>query len=155
MVLYVLAGQVAAKIFEVKVGSQKLTNRPDLTPMCFGLGWTGRFFLDFQLWPQIFLEPLNLQELKDPHLEDLIHICLETEVQAWLLMCVMLALSTPISYHTGGLVKTEVMSTVQITIWRKESFHFFSKIKLIAVFDSLWRFTNVIPIRAGKSYKNW
>ena len=35
---------------------------------------------------------------------------------AWFLMCVMLAQSIPISYHTVGLVKTEVTSTVFFSV---------------------------------------
>ena len=46
-----------------------------------GAGWTGRFFIDLQLWPLIFLQPLDLQGCTVPHLKDLIHICLEPEAQ--------------------------------------------------------------------------
>ena len=46
-----------------------------------GASWTGGFFINLQPWPLIFLQPLNLQECTVPHLKDLIHICLEPELQ--------------------------------------------------------------------------
>ena len=39
------------------------------------------FFINLQLLPQIFLQSLDLQEYKVPHLKDLIHFCLEPEDQ--------------------------------------------------------------------------
>ena len=48
----------------------------------FEIGRVGNFLCDLQLWPQIFLQPLDLQECKVPHLKDLIHICLEAEAQS-------------------------------------------------------------------------
>ena len=47
----------------------------------FEVGRVGNFLCDLQLWPQIFLQPLDLQECTVPHLKDLIHICLELEAQ--------------------------------------------------------------------------
>ena len=38
-------------------------------------------FVDLQLWPLIFLQPLDLQECTVPHLKDMIHISLEPETQ--------------------------------------------------------------------------
>ena len=38
-------------------------------------------FFDFQLWPFIFLQPLDLKECTVPHLKDLIHICLELKAK--------------------------------------------------------------------------
>ena len=44
--------------------------------------WLSRqFLIDLQLWPLIFLQPLDLQERTVPHLKYLINICLETESQ--------------------------------------------------------------------------
>ena len=39
------------------------------------------FFWNLQIWPQIFWQPLDLQECTVPHLKDLILICLEPEAQ--------------------------------------------------------------------------
>ena len=47
----------------------------------FELGQFGNFLCNLQLRPQIFLQPLDLKECTVPHLKDLIHICLEPEVQ--------------------------------------------------------------------------
>ena len=41
-----------------------------------------QFLIDLQLWPIIFLQPLDLQERTVPHLKDLIHIYLEPACQA-------------------------------------------------------------------------
>ena len=40
-----------------------------------------QFLINLQLWPRIFLQPLDLQECTVPHLKDLINICLENESQ--------------------------------------------------------------------------
>ena len=50
-------------------------------PGCIGfeLGRVGNFLCDLQLWPQIFLQPLDLKECTVPHLKDLIHTYLEPE----------------------------------------------------------------------------
>ena len=52
-------------------------------PGCIGFetGRVGNFLCDLQLSPQIFLQPLDLQECTVPHLKDLINICLELEAQ--------------------------------------------------------------------------
>ena len=60
---------------------RKLPTWPYLNPMQLGVGWTGRFFINLQLWPLIFLQPLDLQGHTVPHLKDMIHICLEDESQ--------------------------------------------------------------------------
>ena len=52
------------------------------------------------------MQPLDLQGRKVPNFKDLIHMAM-----AKLSMSIMLAQSTPFSYHTGGLVKKEVTST--------------------------------------------
>ena len=46
-----------------------------------------QFLIDLQLWPLIFLQPLNLQEYTVPHLKDLHHIYLEPQIKGlvWLL----------------------------------------------------------------------
>ena len=46
-----------------------------------GQSWRSIKNLPVQGWPQIFLQPLDLQECTVPHLKDLIHICLELEAQ--------------------------------------------------------------------------
>ena len=38
---------------------------------------------DLLKWPQLFLQPLDLQECTVPHLKDLIHICSKLEAQGW------------------------------------------------------------------------
>ena len=47
----------------------------------FEMGRVGSFLCDLQLWPQIFLQPLDLQECTVNHCKDLIHISLEPEAQ--------------------------------------------------------------------------
>ena len=80
--MYILVGQEAAKIFEVKVGGRKkICQLGQLKPYAPGAGWTGRFFINLQLWPLIFLQPLDLQECTVPHFKDLIYIWLEPEAQ--------------------------------------------------------------------------
>ena len=60
------------------------------------------------------LQPLNWKDCKVHHFKDLIHIYLESEAQS----CGMsvnvyyVGSNNPISYHTEGLVKTKVTSTV-------------------------------------------
>ena len=66
-----------------------------------------QILFDLQLWPLIFLQPLDLQERTVPHLKDLIHICFEA-----LLTWFSFARSTLISYHTEAFAKTEVGWTV-------------------------------------------
>ena len=80
-VVYILVGQEATKISEVKFGGQKkLPNQPG--PGRMSRIWLSRqFLIDLQLWPLIFLQPLDLQGCTVPHLKDLIHICLEPEAQ--------------------------------------------------------------------------
>ena len=81
-VLYILVGQEAAKMFEVKVGGQtENCTFGQLKPNVPGASWTGRFFINLQLWPLIFLQPLDLQECTVPHFKDLIDTCLEPEAQ--------------------------------------------------------------------------
>ena len=81
-VLYVLVGQEAAKISEVKVGGRKKSARAAGPRAHQSRIWPSRqFLIDLQLWPLIFLQPLDLQERTVPHLKDLIHICLENESQ--------------------------------------------------------------------------
>ena len=81
-VLYVLVGQEAAKISEVKVGGRKKSARAAGPRAHRTRIWPRRqFLIDLQLWPLIFLQPLDLQECTVPHLKDLIHICLENESQ--------------------------------------------------------------------------
>ena len=60
---------------------ENLPVQPD--PGCGGFesGRVGNFFLDLQLWPLIFLQPLDLQECTVSHLKDLINIYLENESQ--------------------------------------------------------------------------
>ena len=85
-VLSVPAGQEAVKIFEVKGGGGRKICHFSQAPST----------LQYLIWKIEFISVWR----KKP------------KAMAWLLMYVMLAQSTPISYHTEGLVKTEVMSTV-------------------------------------------
>ena len=50
------------------------------------------------------MQPFDLKEHKVPHLKDLIHICLELEVQGCGMTFIALTLvqCTPISYHTDA-----------------------------------------------------
>ena len=81
-VLYILVGQEAAKMFEVKVGGQtENCTFGQLKPNVPGASWTGRFFINLQLWPLIFLQPLDLQGRTVPCLKDLNNICLENGSQ--------------------------------------------------------------------------
>ena len=48
---------------------------------CAGARLIWQIFFDLQLWPLIFLQPLDLQGCTVPHLKDMIHICSETESQ--------------------------------------------------------------------------
>ena len=60
-VLYALVGQKAAKISEVKVGGQKKSARSARPRVHQSRIWLSRqFFIDLQLWPLIFLQPLDL-----------------------------------------------------------------------------------------------
>ena len=61
--------------------AKKIANSAHQEPEAPGAGWTSRFLIDLQLWPLIFLQPLNLQECTVTHLKDLIHICLGPEAQ--------------------------------------------------------------------------
>ena len=76
--------QVAAKISKVKVGGWKKSARSAGSRAYQSRIWLSRqFFIDLQLWPLIFLLPLDLQERTVPNLKDLIHICLEPEAQGY------------------------------------------------------------------------
>ena len=61
--------------------AKKIANLANLEPDAPWAVWTGRFFIDLQLWPLIFLQPINLQGCTVPQLKDLIKICLELAAQ--------------------------------------------------------------------------
>ena len=78
-------------------------------------------FFDLQLWPLIFLQPLNLQGCTVPHLKDLIHICLKTESQGHGMTFNMIYLCSKYPYFISyrGFVKTEVGCTVDGQVKQK------------------------------------
>jgi len=81
-ILYIHVGQEATKISEVKVGGRKISARlrgPQARQSRICL--SRQFSIDLQLWPLIFLQPLDLQERTVPHLKVLTNICLENECQ--------------------------------------------------------------------------
>ena len=93
-VLYALVGQEVAKISEVKVRGRKKSARsarPQAHQSRIWLSW--QFLIDLQLCTLIFFQPLDLQESTVPHLKDLIHICLESDVLTlielyrWIVSC--------------------------------------------------------------------
>ena len=66
--------------------------------------WIGRFFNNLQLWPQIFLQTLDLQGSTVPRLKDLILSVWGQKSKAvvWILRYLIMAQNTPISNYTGA-----------------------------------------------------
>ena len=83
-VLKIYFGQGAAKISEVKVGVKKSICRFDrLRAQGFKPDWLADIFFKLQLWPLVFLQPLDQNQSLVPHLKDLFHICLEPKAQGF------------------------------------------------------------------------
>ena len=80
-VLNIHFGKGAAKKSEVKVRKQNCLLDHIWHWCAYAQGQTGRFLFDLQIWPLIFLQPLDQNECLVHHLKDLPHICLEPKVQ--------------------------------------------------------------------------
>ena len=72
-----LSNQVLYILYRSKKSARSAGPRAHRTRIC----QSRQFLIDLQLWPLIFLQPLNLQGCTVPHLKDLIPICLENESQ--------------------------------------------------------------------------
>ena len=57
--------------------------RPGSNPCASGQPRWQIFFSKLQLWPLVFLQPLDQNQCLVPHLKDLFYICLETKAQGF------------------------------------------------------------------------
>ena len=64
--------------------SEKISaDRPGWEAQGFEPGQSADIFSKLQLWPLVFLQPLDQNQSLVLHLKDLFHICLETKVQGF------------------------------------------------------------------------